>query len=139
MGTQFFDSLKAVLSEDKIAQFFLVYMSVVLFLNMIKAIILWREREKETINNPCEYLSNDGEDQICKNASYAETFKKRNNSCKGCFGRSINQSKESVERRAKKSGAIAFLIILLADIGRVVLPYAAILFTLLSKISTTQP
>lgn len=139
MVIQFFDSLITVLSEDIIARCFLIYMSVVLFLNIIKTIILWRYKEIEAKKKPCEYLSNNGGEQICKNSSHSKAFKMRHNSCEGCFGRSVEQGKESIERRAKKSGVFFFLIITIADLGRVVLPYASILFTLFSKISTVNP
>lgn len=121
------------LTEDRIALFFLTYMVIVLGLNILKNVLIWVCAKSERDNYQCEFLVVTGINQNCSSAIYKKRFKRKNNSCKGCFGRNVQQSKEDLERKARNTGPLVALIILLANWGKSLLPYAAILFTLLSK------
>ena len=137
MKNEFWNDILLSISEDKIALFFLSYMSVVLILNIIRFVILFVYERELTKSMPCEHLQRDGIYQRCKDSSYKKRFADYNNSCEGCFGRSVEIQREAVERGAKKKNLLTYIIIVLANIGRAFLPYTAILFTMLSKIRPT--
>lgn len=131
----FIDNFRSYLSKDRIAICILGFMIVVLILNAVKECIVLVYKKQESKNHKCRYLREGNDGLSCTHRSYLKRFSKTNGSCDRCFGRTMEVSKEDIEERASKSYRLVYVMFLLARAGKSLLPYVAIIFTLLSAMS----
>lgn len=139
MVKTFLNDLLTYLSKDKVALSFLIFMVIVLILNIIKEIITAIYRKKESQNHTCKFLKESIDGLSCTHRSHLKKFKKKNCSCDGCFGRTIEMSKEEAEESAGKINRVVNVLFVAARAGKSLLPYISIIFTLLSAMSLSTP
>lgn len=113
--------------------FFVVLISISI-LNIIKKALIWQEKKANMKNKTCEFLIQRGNQQDCDILSRRQRFIDKGRSCKGCKGRSIKMSDAEAENRIKKGGFVKYLLIMLADGGRSLLPYISFCYTLVIAI-----
>lgn len=125
-------TVSTYLSKSDAAFLVLELMVLVLLLNCVKAIVLSEQLRKLKKNKQCEYLEQMPYGQNCSNSVHRIAFVEKHNSCEKCRGKSISINKDDLERQAANSGVCKKIIISLANVGKAILPYMSILFTLVT-------
>lgn len=127
--------LFSYLSKDKIALAFVSLMMVVLIMNIIKECIVSVYKKREANSHRCRFLKESTDGLSCTHSAHKKRFEKSIGSCDGCYGRTITMSKEDAEEGASKSNRVVAVVFLAARVGKALLPYTSILFTLLSAMT----
>lgn len=125
-----FENIFEHFSESPISATFFAFIVFVFFLNIIKRIFIWQERNSRTQNRRCKYLINLGNEQDCDISSQRKQFRKNGNSCAGCRRKALDMTDDEVENRIAMGYVWKYRIVLLANYSKYVLPYISFVYTL---------
>lgn len=131
----FYDHLEAF----PVSTIFLVFVVFCLFVNLFRIVLLRMERKRTKPHESCQYLVVGTKGPDCDLPSRRKRFKKNNDSCEDCPGKSFKLTDSEAESRIASSATWKRAIISLATYSNAVLPYVSFIYTLVATIfeSTT--
>lgn len=124
-------SILQLINQNSIAKLFLIIIAIIGILNAAKCCIKWHCKKKLIKSEKCYYLRKLSNMIECTHEKYKVQYSQNGNRCRGCRGKTVAVSTERVEMYAKSQGIIIKILIVCADVGKALLPYLSILFTLL--------
>lgn len=133
-----FSSLYEYFKLSPISTAFFIFLLGTMLLNLIKEIIIWSEKKNVILSESCIYLVIEKSNQSCDLPSRQKDFKVRGDSCEGCKGKTINITKEEMEKRVANDSQWKCIIILSAKYIRNILPYLSFFYTLALAIFENQ-
>lgn len=134
--TMFYDistiwnGLSSHLQSFPISTIFLVIIILSVIVNTIKRILIWMERKRIKLHDSCQYLVAGSKGPDCDLPSRRKRFKKNNDSCAGCPGKSFKLTDAEAENRIACSSTWKRWILSLASYINAFLPYISFIYTL---------
>ena len=108
---------------------FFVFIFLVFILDIIKQIMIWKEKKDRSHDLTCKFLINSDE-QDCSLSKFNNYFKDNLNSCEGCPGKTIEMTNKDAEELMTKGSLIKKILVFLANFSKNILPYLSFLYTL---------
>lgn len=126
-----FESVQKHCEKYPTSVVFLYCIVGVLILNIIRAFLIWLEKKRGMPNQPCKFLSTEGNQQDCNHPSYRNRFKKNGGDCEKCWGKTSPMTDSEAETRILSGNVLKRCIVRIANWSRTILPYASFVYTLI--------
>lgn len=129
-----FTGLSTHLQLFPVSTIFLIVVFFSFLVNLLKRILLWLEKKQVKPHESCQYLVLGSKGQDCDLPSRRKRFKKNNNSCSGCRGKTFKLTDTEAESRIASSSTWKRTILVLASYSNASLPYISFIYTLVVTI-----